>query len=98
MPRNDPGEAGGQAGRNAGSAADNYEREDGAGQEGCGRRTDFEFDVTMKPDTDRTAVAKGDVLGVARIAGIIATKHTCELILLCHPLPLGRCAVNFSDR
>ena len=31
---------------------------------------------------------KGDVLGVARIAGIMATKRTSELIPLCHPLPL----------
>ena len=33
-------------------------------------------------------VKKGDVLGVARIAGIMATKRTSELIPLCHPLPL----------
>jgi cyclic pyranopterin monophosphate synthase len=33
-------------------------------------------------------LAKGDVLGVARIAGIIAAKKTAELIPLCHPLPL----------
>lgn len=34
------------------------------------------------------AVAKGDVLAVARIAGIMAAKRTAELIPLCHPLPL----------
>ena len=39
--------------------------------------------------------AKGDVLGVARIAGIMAAKRTGELIPLCHPLPLGKCAVDF---
>jgi cyclic pyranopterin phosphate synthase len=33
-------------------------------------------------------VAKGDVLGVARLAGIMAAKRTAELIPLCHPLPL----------
>lgn len=33
-------------------------------------------------------IAKGDVLGVARIAGIMAAKRTAELIPLCHPLPL----------
>ena len=33
-------------------------------------------------------VAKGDVLGVARIAGIMAAKRTAELVPLCHPLPL----------
>jgi cyclic pyranopterin phosphate synthase len=34
------------------------------------------------------AIAKGDVLSVARIAGIMAAKRTAELIPLCHPLPL----------
>ena len=33
-------------------------------------------------------VAKGDVLGVARIAGVMAAKRTAELVPLCHPLPL----------
>jgi cyclic pyranopterin phosphate synthase len=33
-------------------------------------------------------IAKGDVLGVARLAGIMAAKKTAELIPLCHPLPL----------
>ena len=33
-------------------------------------------------------VAKGDVIGVARIAGVMAAKRTAELIPLCHPLPL----------
>ncbi|MDY4920270.1 MAG: cyclic pyranopterin monophosphate synthase MoaC [Phascolarctobacterium sp.] len=41
-------------------------------------------------------IAKGDVLGVARIAGIMATKRTSELIPLCHPLPLTKCEVDFS--
>ncbi|MES2042421.1 MAG: cyclic pyranopterin monophosphate synthase MoaC [Pseudomonadota bacterium] len=41
------------------------------------------------------AVAKGDVLAVARIAGIMAAKKTAELIPLCHPLPLNRVAVDF---
>ena len=40
-------------------------------------------------------VKKGDVLGVARIAGIMATKRTSELIPLCHPLPLTKVSVNF---
>lgn len=39
--------------------------------------------------------AKGDVLGVARVAGIMAAKRTSELIPLCHPLMLGSCAVDF---
>ena len=37
---------------------------------------------------------KGDVLGVARVAGIMAAKKTHELIPLCHPLPLSRIAVD----
>jgi cyclic pyranopterin monophosphate synthase len=39
---------------------------------------------------------KGDVLGVARIAGIMAAKKTSELIPLCHPLALTRVAVDFN--
>ena len=37
---------------------------------------------------------KGDVLGVARIAGIMAAKRTSELIPLCHPLPLSKLTVD----
>lgn len=44
---------------------------------------------------DGTA-GKGDVLGVARVAGIMAAKRTWELIPLCHPLPLGKCTVDFA--
>lgn len=44
----------------------------------------------------RHEIAKGNVLGVARLAGIMATKRTSELIPLCHPLPLTKCEVNFS--
>jgi cyclic pyranopterin phosphate synthase len=40
-------------------------------------------------------IAKGDVLGVARVAGILAAKRTSELIPLCHPLPLTDIAVSF---
>ena len=39
----------------------------------------------------------GDVLGIARIAGIMAAKKTSELIPLCHPLSLTRVAVEFSS-
>lgn len=42
------------------------------------------------------AAAKGDVLAVARIAGIMAAKKTAELIPLCHPLPLDRVALDFA--
>jgi len=40
---------------------------------------------------------KGDVLGIARIAGIMAAKKTSELIPLCHPLALTRVDVEFSS-
>ncbi|MEZ5669214.1 MAG: cyclic pyranopterin monophosphate synthase MoaC [Alphaproteobacteria bacterium] len=40
--------------------------------------------------------AKGDVLGVARIAGIMAAKRTHELIPLCHPLPLAAVEIAFE--
>ena len=39
---------------------------------------------------------KGDVLGVAQVAGIMAAKRTSELIPLCHPLLTTRCAVEFE--
>ena len=43
-------------------------------------------------------LAKGDVLGVARTAGILAAKRTPELIPLCHPLRLTRVEVSFEAR
>ena len=39
---------------------------------------------------------KGDILGVARIAGIMAAKKTFEMIPLCHPLPLSHCSLDFE--
>ncbi len=39
---------------------------------------------------------KGDVLGVARVAAIMAAKKTSELVPLCHPLSLSRVAVDFE--
>jgi cyclic pyranopterin phosphate synthase len=41
-------------------------------------------------------VAKGDVLAVARLAGIMAAKRTGELIPLCHPLPITAATVDFA--
>jgi cyclic pyranopterin phosphate synthase len=56
--------------------------------------------VRMAPSTlalirDR-GLAKGDVLEVARLAGIMAAKRTGELIPLCHPLPITSATVDFS--
>ena len=42
------------------------------------------------------SIEKGDVLGVARIAGIMGAKKTSELIPLCHPLPLTKCSIDFT--
>jgi cyclic pyranopterin phosphate synthase len=56
--------------------------------------------IEMMPATLKIIEAgtakKGDVLGIARIAGIQAAKRTSELIPLCHPLALTRVAVEFS--
>ena len=56
--------------------------------------------ITMQPATLALILAgnakKGDVLGVARIAGIMAAKKTSELIPLCHPLALTRVAIEFE--
>ena len=41
-------------------------------------------------------IAKGNVLMVARLAGIMAAKRTGELIPLCHPLPIAHCDVQFE--
>jgi cyclic pyranopterin monophosphate synthase len=56
--------------------------------------------VTMQPATlaliRSGGAKKGDVLGVARLAGIMAAKRTPELIPLCHPVALTSIAVNLS--
>jgi len=56
--------------------------------------------IEMQPATlalvESGTAKKGDVLGVARIAGIMAAKKTSELIPLCHPLALTRVAVEFE--
>ena len=56
--------------------------------------------IEMQPETlaliESGTAKKGDVLGVARIAGIMAAKKTSELIPLCHPLALTRVAVEFE--
>lgn len=54
--------------------------------------------VLMTPETLAHIghAAKGDVLGVARLAGIMAAKRTADLIPLCHPLPLSRVALDLT--
>lgn len=51
-------------------------------------------EAVLQMITDHTA-AKGDVLGVARIAGIMAAKRTSDLIPLCHPLALSHVSMDF---
>lgn len=41
-------------------------------------------------------IGKGDVLGVARVAGIMAIKKTSDLIPMCHPLMISGCSINFE--
>src|SRR3989304_7370644 len=73
-------------------------------------------DVGNKPDTERVAIAKGevhmraetlaliqagaikkgDVLAVAQVAGVMATKHTADLIPLCHLLPLTQVTIDIE--
>lgn len=56
--------------------------------------------IEMLPDTlaliTGGSAKKGDVLGIARVAGIMAAKKTSELIPLCHPLALTRVAIEFE--
>ncbi|MBU8547025.1 MULTISPECIES: cyclic pyranopterin monophosphate synthase MoaC [Roseomonadaceae] len=56
--------------------------------------------VVMAPETlaliRQGTVGKGDVLGIARIAGIMAAKRTSDLIPLCHPLALSKVTVDLS--
>ena len=56
--------------------------------------------VVMEPETLAlvrvNAFDKGDVLAVARIAGIMGAKNTSQLIPLCHPLPLTKIGVEFA--
>ncbi len=57
--------------------------------------------VTMKPETFKLImdkkVTKGDVLGVARVAGIMAAKKTNELIPMCHPLNINSVKIDYTN-
>ena len=56
--------------------------------------------ITMSPQTleiiTNSTAKKGDVLGVARLAGIMAAKKTADLIPLCHPLPVTKVALELT--
>ena len=51
--------------------------------------------ATMQHVLDGTA-KKGDVLGTARLAGIMGAKHTADLIPLCHPLPITKVTIDLA--
>ena len=57
--------------------------------------------VLMQPETLRLiregGFEKGDVLGVARLAGVMAAKRTSDLIPLCHPIPLTQVTVDLDE-
>ena len=56
--------------------------------------------VKMRPETlaivEEGSASKGDVIGVARLAGIMGAKRTAELIPLCHPLPISKATVEIE--
>jgi cyclic pyranopterin phosphate synthase len=59
-------------------------------------------EIRMTPETLRLIVAgghaKGDVLGIARVAGIMAAKRTSELVPLCHPIALTRVDIRLEPQ
>ena len=56
--------------------------------------------ISMRPETleqiRANQVSKGDVLAVARVAGILAAKRTAELVPLCHQIPLAEVRIEFE--
>jgi len=58
--------------------------------------------ITMRPETlaliRSGGFEKGDVIAVARVAGVMAAKNTSQMIPLCHPLPLTQVVVEFDDK
>lgn len=72
---------------------------DVSGKELTKRRALAGVSVWMSAETFRRvsdrSIAKGDVLQVARLAGIMAAKKTSDLIPLCHPLPLSSVGIEF---
>jgi len=73
---------------------------DVSGKEATVREAVAVGQVRMSPETLATIEAgnapKGDVLGTARLAGIMAAKQTSQLIPLCHPLPLQKVEVQIT--
>jgi cyclic pyranopterin phosphate synthase len=81
-------------------AAGNAAMVDVGGKPETARAATARARVVMRPETlgmiRAGSAAKGDVLGVARLAGIMAAKRTADLIPLCHPLPLASVRVDLA--
>jgi cyclic pyranopterin phosphate synthase len=73
---------------------------DVGGKQVTARRAVVRGQISMQPETleliKQGKHKKGDVLGIARTAGIMATKRTADLIPLCHPLALTHVSVDFD--
>jgi cyclic pyranopterin monophosphate synthase len=73
---------------------------DVTGKEVTDREAVASATISMKPETLRLIldrkVTKGDVFGVARVAGIMAAKRTPDLIPMCHPLNISSVTIDFS--
>ncbi|WP_299839870.1 cyclic pyranopterin monophosphate synthase MoaC [uncultured Paracoccus sp.] len=72
---------------------------DVSGKETTAREAVAEGCVVMTPETLALAqggAKKGDVMGVARLAGIMGAKRTADLIPLCHPLPITKVALDLT--
>jgi len=73
---------------------------DVGGKHATAREAVAEGRIHMKPETLRLILAgdnkKGDVMAVARIAGIMAAKKTSELVPLCHPIALTRVEIELT--
>ena len=73
---------------------------DVSGKDETARSATARARIVMQPATldliARGEAKKGDVLGVARLAGIMAAKHTAGLIPLCHPLPITAVTVELT--
>jgi cyclic pyranopterin monophosphate synthase len=81
-------------------AAGNAVMVDVGGKDVTDRTATAKVQVVMRPETLRMILGgtakKGDVFGVARLAGIMAAKRTADLIPLCHPLPLSAVTVDLA--
>jgi cyclic pyranopterin phosphate synthase len=73
---------------------------DVSGKKVTKRKAIASANVIMKPKTLKTIkeskMAKGDVLSVAKVAGIMAAKRTSELIPMCHPLEISNIDITFN--